>query len=154
MKNLNLKFCECGCDQRVSRSGNRFISGHNRRGTTNSLEHNVAISRANSGENNPSKRFDVREKMSLAHLGKKHLLSTIIKMREARKDNPKVIEAAKKRSVWCPPPKVFWTKEMRAAQSKRRSESTCSESTRQKTSEAVLKYYSVPESYMESTLLI
>jgi hypothetical protein len=32
-------FCECGCGERVTKSGNRFISHHHRRGTTLSKEH-------------------------------------------------------------------------------------------------------------------
>ena len=42
-----LPFCECGeCGLRVTKKGNRFITGHNRRGKVNSPEHNAAISRS------------------------------------------------------------------------------------------------------------
>ena len=40
-----LPFCECGkCGLRVTKKGNRFIHGHNRRGKPHTPEHNAAIS--------------------------------------------------------------------------------------------------------------
>ena len=47
-----LPFCECGCGERVTKLGNRFIHGHHIR-----------------GENNPMKNPDIAKKMSVATLG-------------------------------------------------------------------------------------
>ena len=42
-----LPFCECGkCGLRITKPGNRFIQGHQRRGKKNSPEHNAANSEA------------------------------------------------------------------------------------------------------------
>lgn len=44
-----MKLCECGCGERVSKEGNRFIVGHNFRGKKFSPEHRDAISSALTG---------------------------------------------------------------------------------------------------------
>lgn len=44
-----LPFCECGCGERVSKVGNRFIWGHHNRGTPMSDEQKIKISKALTG---------------------------------------------------------------------------------------------------------
>lgn len=66
-----LPFCECGCGERVTKDGNRFINGHNSR-----------------GEGNPSKQDDVRKKKSDAMKGRTFSDETIEKMRKSAKLRP------------------------------------------------------------------
>jgi len=87
-----IKLCECGCEQEV-KSSSRFVSGHNRRGTKNSKAHNEAISKANSGENNTTKRPEVAAKISKALTGKKQSEETKAKRIESLTNNTKVIAA-------------------------------------------------------------
>lgn len=98
MKNLEVKYCECGCGKRVVNLGNRFITGHNRRNAKNSPEHNAAISRANSGDGNSAKRPEVRAKISKAHTGKKQSLETRMKRIASLTNNPKVIARRKRQN--------------------------------------------------------
>lgn len=46
-----LPFCECGCGERITKKGNRFIWGHNMRGTTRirSPKHCASMSDARKG---------------------------------------------------------------------------------------------------------
>ena len=46
-----MKLCECGCGEKVSKIGNRFINGHNRRGKKFSLDPRLKM--VNKGKNNP-----------------------------------------------------------------------------------------------------
>ena len=61
-------YCKCGCGKIVRVN---FISGHNRRGKKNSDYQKRVISILQSGDNNISKRPEVKEKMRFAKLGKK-----------------------------------------------------------------------------------
>jgi len=61
-------YCKCGCGKMVRVN---FISGHNRRGKKNSDYQKRVMSILQSGDNNVSKRPEVKEKMRLAKLGKK-----------------------------------------------------------------------------------
>jgi len=43
-RKLNIKYCECGCGQEVTKEGNRFIRGHNRFGEIHSEESKLKMS--------------------------------------------------------------------------------------------------------------
>lgn len=54
----NLPFCACGCGERVSKVGNKFINTHHIR------------------VNNPMKRKEISEKVRLKNIGTRNLMST------------------------------------------------------------------------------
>ena len=49
---IKLPFCACGCGKRVTKLGNRYIYGHNKRGKHHSKETKEKIGKAITGENN------------------------------------------------------------------------------------------------------
>lgn len=64
MMTEELQFCDCGCGLRVTKVGNRFINGHNRRGVSNTPEHNDAISTARKGIQLPPRTPEMNATMS------------------------------------------------------------------------------------------
>ena len=85
----NIKYCECGCGTPI-KPANRFVSGHNRRGTKNTPEHNLAISQYNK-LHNPATNKETAVKISKALTGKKQSLETRLKRSKSLTNNPKVI---------------------------------------------------------------
>lgn len=73
--NEEIKYCKCGCGQIVN---NKFISGHNSKGTRQSDKTRQKKSAAMKGEKHPNfmKKLsaETRLKMSVAHSGKRHHL--------------------------------------------------------------------------------
>lgn len=57
--------CKCGCGQEVIKEGNLYLNGHNSRGKKRPNH-----SKKMMGENNPSKRIEVRKKISKSLMGK------------------------------------------------------------------------------------
>ncbi len=66
---IEKRFCKCGCNKRVSKLGNKYIYGHNRKGRIggmfgkrHSKEARRKMSLSRMGDNNPMKRPEVRAK--------------------------------------------------------------------------------------------
>jgi len=74
---LNAKYCECGCGAELTTQGNRFIWGHHAAGRkiphSQKTKDKISKSRRGKlcGEENPSKRLEVREKISQKLKGRK-----------------------------------------------------------------------------------
>jgi len=66
--------CECGCGERVRRTGNRFVNGHNRRGQKLSDKHRRNISERQKGGDNhfygKTHSAEARHKISRALTGR------------------------------------------------------------------------------------
>lgn len=62
-------YCKCGCSQLTSR-GREYKHGHNQRGKSSSGQTRSILSFQKMGDKNPSKRVDVRDKISKALMGK------------------------------------------------------------------------------------
>jgi hypothetical protein len=63
----NLPLCECGCGLRVTKPGNRFISGHNSKGREFSEDHKTKITKSLMGHKVSDK---TKKLISKAHMGK------------------------------------------------------------------------------------
>ena len=85
MNKEKLKLCECGCGGEVTKPGNRFISGHNRRGVKldDDLKKRIGESESRFYEEN-SVSDETREKLRIAGLGRKVSEETREKLRIAK----------------------------------------------------------------------
>jgi len=63
-----MKLCECGCGQEVKKEKNRFISGHNRKGTKQSNFQKQRVSESNKGKKK-EKAVKVSNKKLLCNYG-------------------------------------------------------------------------------------
>jgi len=74
-----IKLCECGCDQEVSKEVNKYVWGHNHKGKTyeeiygeeakkqKEIRRDLLVGRVREdmkGDKNPSKKLEVKQKMS------------------------------------------------------------------------------------------
>jgi hypothetical protein len=59
-----MRLCECGCGIEVKKQENRFLQGHNTKGTQFSQEHKKKISSSNTGKHNISKSEETKKKIS------------------------------------------------------------------------------------------
>lgn len=85
--------CECGCGEKVSKFGNKFIYGHNRRGIMPSEETKLKLSKSNVGQ----KRSDeARAKMSKGQKGREFSDEHRAKISKGNLDK-KVSEEARKK---------------------------------------------------------
>jgi len=99
-KMIELPFCECGCGERVSHLGCRFVYNHHWRGRTHTDESRVKISEAQRGGRNhfygKTHSEETKRKIANAHkardpsvfsvfYGKKHTLEARRKMSESHK---------------------------------------------------------------------
>jgi len=87
------RFCQCSCGEIFECKVNslrRFISGHNRKGQKNNDRWYEAIRKSNSGENNPAKRPEVREKISKSLMGIPLSLERRQSIKRALMNNPKI----------------------------------------------------------------
>ena len=64
--------CKCGCDKEVRLQEQDFISGHQNIGRIRSQKLNKEHSIRMTGDNNPSKRKEVKQKISKALTGEKN----------------------------------------------------------------------------------
>lgn len=86
-KNQQPPLCACGCGKKVKRhyqinKWNKYISGHNRRGTKNTKEHRKKIGLGNKGKKVSEKS---KRKISNAHKGKIFSKETKKKISDANK---------------------------------------------------------------------
>jgi hypothetical protein len=67
-----IKFCECGCGQKI-KEGNNYILGHTNKNKTLSEEHKRKISLSNVGKHNKGvpRTEEIKKKISKATIGKK-----------------------------------------------------------------------------------